>query len=447
MIYVIVMILVLFLATIFLYYSYFSNMSQQYRKKQQADAALYKHVLDHLQQHLSLEAGIQQYGIRHQDLLTFIHRETRFPLTQNDSIRILLDGEETYEALFASLQQAEHHIHLDFYTVQHDEVGKKLLKILMKKVQSGVQVRLLLDAVGSRSFDQDMIDTLRQYGIQCRLFAPPKLKFLTRFNFRNHRKIAVIDGKVGLIGGLNVGKEYVHQDPRHGYWRDIHTLVKGESVLLLQRIFATDWYYVSGEKIEEEGQYFPTTGLTSTDPALIQVVPSGPDMDRQVIKRVYARMILSARERLWIGTPYFVPDRQIMDAFRTALSNGVDVTILVPEKTDHAIVQAASYAYFEELLQAGATIQRFHKGFYHAKTALVDQEVAKIGSANFDQRSFRYSFEAGLFIYHQQTCEELRKTFEADFKEAIPLTLEEIRSRSVWQKAWTRIALLFAPLL
>jgi cardiolipin synthase len=431
------------------------RLKKQYEKKQQADAKLFQPVLENMDKHLSMNEAKQQFDIdRHDSLLHSIKKKTNFPLTQNDRVQVLLDGEQKYPALFKAIDEAKHHVHLLYYTIQDDQIGKELQKLLIRKVKQGVEVRLLVDGVGSKELTKSStaFKNLKEAGVECAVFAPPTLSFLFHLNFRNHRKIVVVDGRVGFTGGLNVGDEYLHMDPKKGYWRDIHVLVEGESVLLLQRIFATDWYYVTNRKVKEDDQFFPQftqkgTQQADSETALVQVIPSGPDMDLHVMKQVYKELILSAKKKVWLATPYFVPDDMIMSALKEARKKGIEVALLVPKKTDNVFVQAASYHFFRPLLHAGVKIYQYQKGFYHAKMALVDDEVAKIGSANLDQRSLNYSFEAGLFIYHQETCQKVKEIFEYDFKDSTLLQPIQLSNRSFWQRMGTQFSLLLAPWL
>lgn len=447
--------IIVLLVGIFSFGNHF-RLKKQYEKKQHADAKLFQPVLHNMDQHLSMDEAKKQFHIdQHDSLLQFIKQKTNFPLTQNDRVQVLLNGEQKYPALFEAIKEAKHHIHLLYYTVQDDQIGKKLQQLLIKKAQQGVEVRLLVDGVGSKELTKSTtaFRNLEEAGVECAVFAPPTVSFLLHLNFRNHRKIVVVDGRIGFTGGLNIGDDYLHKNPTKGYWRDIHVLVEGESVLLLQRIFATDWYYVTNKKVKEDKQFFPQftqEGTQQTDTetaALAQVIPSGPDMRLDVMKQVYKELILSAKKKVWLATPYFVPDDMIMSALKEARKKGVEVALLVPKKTDNVFVQAASYHYFQPLLRAGVKIYQYKKGFYHAKMALVDDEVAKIGSANLDQRSLNYSFEAGLFIYHQETCQKVKEIFEYDFKDCTRLQPTQLRSRSLWQRMGTQFSLLLAPWL
>jgi cardiolipin synthase len=394
------------------------KLKKQYEKKKHEDEKLYRQVEDKIKQ---------------------------FPFTENTDIRILLNGEEKFPTLFQDIKEAQESIHLLYYTLRDDQIGTDLQRLLIERAAKGVKIRLLVDGVGSKELSKESIMKLKDAGIDVGVFAPPSFAFLFHINYRNHRKVVVIDGKIGYTGGLNVGDEYLHKDAKHGYWRDVHVRTVGESALLLQRIFARDWYYTTNLKISEDDQLFPS--LPIQDGVLAKVIPSGPDMAKPLIKQVYLEMISNAKERIWISTPYFVPDQEMMKALKEARKKGVEICLLVPKKTDNLLVQAASYHYFQSLLKHGVNIYLYNKGFYHAKMILVDQEIGKIGSANFDQRSFYYSFESGLLFHNEIICKKMEQIFIADFKDCTLLEVKQIRKRSIWERTMTQFSLLLAPWL
>ncbi|MDQ0339358.1 cardiolipin synthase [Caldalkalibacillus uzonensis] len=429
-------------------------LRRQFQKKEQADGRLFQRVRHNLNERLSVKEAEQRFKLElHTEVLQFIKANTDFPLTQNDRLRILNNGEELFPALFEEIAKAKHHVHILFYTVQNDHISNKLFEKLEQKVQEGVQVRLLVDGVGSHSLiGGKRFKELQKRGIQCSVFTPPRLRFLPYMNFRNHRKIVVIDGNVAFTGGLNVGDEYVHRDPNTGFWRDVHLLIEGESVLLMQRIFATDWYYTTGELLEENEQFFPTFTTEETQQhdqgtILAQVVPSGPDMTRSMAKDSYLKVICAAKERVWLGTPYFVPDQEMIEALKQARKRGIEVKLIVPKRTDNPLAHYASFHFHKQLLPAGVEIYLYEKGFYHAKIALVDNYIANIGSVNLDRRSFYYSFEAGLFIYDRHICQRMETIFKQDLKDCKPLLPEQLYRQPLWAKAATQLSLIMAPWL
>jgi len=428
------------------------RLKQRYKKKQKIDEKLFKYVFEELEKEVS-QQEVRAIVNHSAPLLSSIKEKTHFPLTNNNQVTVLANGEDKYPALFKAIKEAQHHIHLLYYTIKVDGIGQQLLELLKQKAKEGIEVRLIIDGVGSHEAvgSKGTLEELNQAGVELGIYAPPKLRFLWHLNFRNHRKIVVIDGKVGFTGGLNIGDEYLHKDPQKGYWRDIHVQLEGKAVILLQKIFATDWYYVKNQRLEDH--YFNWHPVESTVPpaskeqALVQALPSGPDMHERIIDDVYLDMLSVAKEKIWLTTPYFIPDQKLFRALKKAALQGIDVRLLVPQKTDNPIVQAASYHFFQPLLLAGVKIYQYQKGFYHAKMALIDDEVVKIGSANFDRRSFYYSFEAGVFIYHAETCSTVHSIFEQDFQDSTLLQPSQIRNRTFLQKAATQLSLLLTPWL
>jgi cardiolipin synthase len=427
----------------------------QYKKKELADQNLSSRINDHLlhrhptpqeafrHAQLDLETSLPQLILHH----------ANFPLTFNRQVEILNNGEALYPRLFKKIEQAKRYVHLLFFIVQDDSLAHQLFDKLAEKSKQGVDVRLLVDGLGSyRLAKGGELHKLEAQGIKCAVFAPLKWHHLPSINFRNHRKIAVIDGQSGFIGGLNVGNEYLHLDPRRGYWRDIHVMIEGESALELERIFATDWYYATGELPAAHKRLSPTIdseGASSSGSRLIlaQVMPSGPDLNRPLTKESYLTVIREAKKRVWLGTPYFIPDQELLMALYAAKRRGVDVKLIVPERTDKRLVYYASFYYFRRLLLAGIPVYLYHKGFYHAKLAVIDEGLVNIGSANLDQRSFKYSFEAGLFIYDESVAQAMIRLYEQDLNACRLLTLDQLRQHPLWMKTATRLACLLSPWL
>lgn len=427
---------------------------QQFQIKQHSDEKLYLKVLKNLDNRLSIDDAVKRFNLaNYEQALRSIKEATHYPLTVNDRIQLLRTGDEKFPALYQALEEAKHNINILYYTINDDQTGQTFIDMLIKKAKAGVQVRLLVDGLGSRTFSKsEEYTACKKAGIACQIFSPTKPAFFIDLNFRNHRKIVVIDGRIAFTGGLNVGDEYVHKDKNKGYWRDIHVLIEGESVLLLQRIFATDWMYATHEQLAEDERFFPQytetgTHKNKTDTALIQVIPSGPDMKTHTLKAALKDIILSAQNRIWLGTPYFVPDKTVMDALQEACAKGIDVRLLIPKRTDSTLVQYASYYYLEELMYSGARIYCYEKGFYHSKIALIDNHICKIGSSNYDNRSFHYNFEDDILIYHQETCAQVQQIFEEDLQNCYRLQFDHLDQRKIWERVATKISLSLAPWL
>ncbi|MGE6630385.1 cardiolipin synthase [Bacillus sp. NPDC077027] len=363
---------------------------------------------------------------------TFFHyseKATGMHVNTNSEIEILKNGQETFPRIFEELKKAETFIHIEYYMFKSDFLGHRMMEILIEKVKQGVEVRFIYDAAGSIRFSRKDIKRLKQAGIKVAPFLPIKYGFFNqKFNFRNHRKIVVIDGKTGFVGGLNVGKEYVGRDERIGFWRDTHVMLRGEVVQTLHSIFMLDWEYVSDEVLIDEPVYHTPHPVTGDD--VLQVVPTGPDM-KESMSDLYDAMISSARRFIWIATPYFVPNESIRTALKVAATRGVDVRVMVPEINDGFLTQYATRSYFPELLKEGIKVYHYQKGFMHQKVMIADGELASVGTANVDMRSFQLNFEVNVFLTAKEPIEQLMAHYEEDMKES-----DQIRPVHFYKRGW-----------
>lgn len=367
--------------------------------------------------------------------------------SQHNDIQIFTDGKEKFHSLFHDIENAKDHIHLQYYIIKNDELGRRLMKVLSQKASTGVKVRVLYDELGSRSLRKLFFKELRQAGGEVEAFFPSKLPLINlRLNYRNHRKLAIIDGKIGYVGGFNVGDEYLGLNKRFGYWRDTHIRIVGEAVHPIQTRFILDWNQASYRyDINYSPRYFQDP-ISSGDVGL-QIVTSGPDSEWEQIKNGYIKMISLAKETIFIQTPYFIPDSSLLDALRIACLCGVDVKIMIPNKPDHMFVYWATYFYVGEMLKAGAKIYIYEKGFIHSKSIVVDHEIASVGTANIDVRSFRLNFEVNAFIYHKGFSNTLMDQFTEDMKASTELTLENYMKRPVKIRLKESISRLLSPIL
>ncbi|KGP74349.1 cardiolipin synthase [Pontibacillus yanchengensis] len=390
---------------------------------------------------------MEQMGDHQKLLFRLAQRLAHSPITFNTNTKVLTDGEETFEALLHELNRAQHHIHMEYYIVRHDEIGIEIKNILMEKAQQGVEVRFLYDAVGSWQLSNRFKQDLEDAGVEVVPFSPVRLPFLNnKINFRNHRKIVVVDGKTAFVGGLNIGDEYLGRDSNYGFWRDTHLLVQGESVRSLQLIFLQDWYYMTG-RAHLTSEYLSPPLVDSEGRGGVQMIASGPDNEWEVIKHVFFSMIVSAKESIWIASPYFIPDEDILTALKAAALSGIDVKLLVPNQPDKRIVYYASRSYFPELLEAGVKIYAFNKGFMHSKLMIVDNELASIGTSNMDMRSFHLNFEVNAFLYRTQSTEKLVHDYEDDLTNAKEITLESFKKRPILKRFLESTSRLLSPLL
>ncbi|MDQ6596558.1 cardiolipin synthase [Bacillus salipaludis] len=368
------------------------------------------------------------------------------PISFDTSTKILTNGEETFQHILEELKRAKHHIHLEYYIVRNDAIGQEIKEILVEKAMQGVKVRFLFDAVGSWQLSKKYIADLRNAGIETVSFGPVKLPFLNnKFNFRNHRKIIVIDGTIGFVGGLNIGDEYLGRVKSIGFWRDTHLMVKGEAVRTLQLIFLQDWYYMTNHSFLTAEYLSPQ--LDNKSHGGVQLIAGGPDNEWSVIKNIFFSMIASAEKSVWIASPYFIPDEDIFSAIKVAALSGIDVRLLVPNRPDKRIVFHASRSYFPELLEAGVKVYEYERGFMHSKIIIVDEELASIGTANMDMRSFHLNFEVNAFLFRTKSAQKLVDEYENDLKFAKQLELKTFQKRHLGLRLLESTARLMSPLL
>jgi len=366
------------------------------------------------------------------------------PFARGTSARLLVDGEATFAALFAAIDGAERYVLAQFYIVRDDRVGREFQACLLRAAARGVRVRLLYDAVGSLGLPGRYLRELRAGGVSVCSFTGPRnwLKKL-RLNFRNHRKIVVVDGREAFVGGLNVGDEYLGRDPKMGPWRDTHLAVEGPCVQGLQLSFARDWYYAQRESLA--GLEWAPRPAAADQTAL--VLSSGPSDAVETCGLLYAHAIESAERRLWIATPYFVPDGRILGALELAALRGVDVRVLVPRKSDSVLFRFAPYAYLDEITRAGVRVFLYEDGFMHQKVSLVDRDFATVGTANFDNRSFLLNFETTVVVRDGPFCDGVARMLEADFARATPLTREALAAAPFGFRLAAGVTRLLAPVL
>lgn len=366
--------------------------------------------------------------------------------TQDNDIEVFTDGHQKFESLLRAIEGATDHIHLEYYIIRPDVLGRRLMNALIAKAQAGITVRLLYDAVGSAWTPQSFFDPLRTAGGLVAKFFPSRIPYVNfRMNNRNHRKLAIIDGRVGYIGGFNIGDEYLGLNKRFGAWRDTHLLVRGSAILEMQGIFLLDWNAASDYAFEPDARYFVVERHAGN--VGMQVVSSGPDSAWEQIRNAYIKMIYAGKRSVYIQTPYFVPDESLATALKTAALSGIDVRIMMPGKPDHKWVYWASKFYLGELLNSGVKCYLYNAGFLHAKTVVVDGRVASVGTANIDIRSFKLNFEVNAIIYDTGTSTKLMETFELDMANCTELTLDGYRKRPRISRIAESCARLLSPIL
>ncbi|MCB0431637.1 MAG: cardiolipin synthase, partial [Mangrovimonas sp.] len=358
-------------------------------------------------------------------LVKLLYHNQNSPLTLHNNLKILVNGEEKFKYLMADLKKAENHIHFEYYILKDDTTGTQILDILCDKAKAGVEVRVSYDGVGS-SISSRMLKKMKQSGVKSYPFMPVFFpRFTSKMNYRNHRKIAIIDGKIGYVGGLNISDNYNNAVKRKNkpFWRDTHLRMEGEAVKSLQIHFLMTWDFVSNEKFKVTKTYFPETSIENEAP--VQIAASGPDTDWANIMEAIFTAILTAESYVYITTPYFIPNDEILSALQVASKSGVEVKLLIPKESDSWTAKYATDSYLEPLLEAGVQVYRYTKGFIHAKTIVVDDLFSTIGTSNIDYRSFSINFEINALIYNQKESKQLKKIFEDDLKDSEKVTLNK----------------------
>lgn len=379
--------------------------------------------------------------------LMFLHLNNNEALyTKNNSISIFTEGHAKFEALIKDIKEAKEHIHLLYYIIRDDELGKKICNALAEKAKEGVKVRVLFDDSGSKKLSKRFKMQIVHAGGVIKAFFPGKIPLINlRINYRNHRKLAIIDSKIGYIGGFNIGNEYLGLNEKFGYWRDTHLRIEGEAVSNLQSRFLLDWNQAAKEQLPFKDYYYPTK--VNLGEIGIQIVSSGPDLEWETIKFGFIKMILSAKKYVYIQTPYLIPDESLLDALKIAAHSGVDVQIMIPNKPDHPFVYWATYSNAGQLLRSGVKVFTYENGFLHAKMIVADGQIASVGTANIDVRSFRLNFEVNAFLYHADTAKKLAEIFDEDKRLSAELTIEGYQNRSIIIRLKESISRLLSPIL
>ncbi|MEG2098925.1 MAG: cardiolipin synthase [Mucinivorans sp.] len=382
----------------------------------------------------------------HSAIIKLLLSNSKSLLTIGNSIDILHNGSNTFKAIKQALNDARHSIHLEYYIIEADNLGHEIAEILCRKAREGVEVRLLYDDVGSWSLPRGYLKMLREAGVELAKFMPVVFPWFTsKANYRNHRKVIVIDGRIGFTGGLNIADRYIN-GTKHGIWRDTHLRIEGPAVRMLQMTFVTDWYFSSKILLRERSRYFPELKKSKGTTA-VQIALSGPDSPYAAIMQAFFAAITSAKHHIYISTPYFLPGEALLTAIKVASMSGVDVRIMLPLHSDTVLVHWASRSYFTELLEAKVGVYLYKKGFNHSKLLTIDSSFCSIGSANMDERSFVDNFEITAMIYDEKVADELELAFLEDLKSCQKLTLRSWENRKQKDNFKEAAARLFSPLL
>ncbi len=379
-------------------------------------------------------------------LPTLLYNIEQVNFSSNNEVDILINGENKFKVLIHELKKATKSIHLDYYIITDDVIGTQIIDLLCLKSEEGIKVKIIYDDVGS-SISRKSHAKFKSSGVEAFAYMPVLFSRLAyKANYRNHRKIVVIDNEIGFLGGINIKDKYINPNKIGLFWRDTHIMIKGEAVIGLQYIFISDWYFVSGQKIDlKEVTYLNQNNVKSNIP--ISILGSDYGKKNQTIMEAYFGMITNARKEILITTPYFVPDESILNAIKITSKSGVKIKIIIPKKPDIKTAYFASQTYLKGLLQSGVEIYYYTKGMMHSKTMVIDEAISTVGSTNFDQRSFSLNAEVNAFILDVGIAQKLKFQFENDLKDCYKLQLEELKNRPWYLKVACSISRLIAPIL
>ncbi len=384
-------------------------------------------------------------------LALLILNQTLSSISSNNEVSLLLNGENKFPKVFEALKNAKNHIHIEYYIFNADKIGCQLIDLLIEKAQEGIKVRFIYDDFGSREIRKIQVPRLIAAGVEAFPFYKIKLiSFANRLNYRNHRKIIVVDGTLGFVGGINVSDKYINSSEGKNilYWRDTHLMIQGSAVRTLQYVFLGDWNYCSGTPLIPDSNFFPKeSDLKSNSGKIVQIAASGPDSDTPLIEQTIMQAINLAKEEILITTPYFIPGKSLLASITLAAYSGTKIKLLVPGISDSRLVDFAARSYYSRLLKAGVEIYCYQKGFVHAKTMVVDKQLAMVGTANMDIRSFDLNFEVNAIVYDEELATELAEVFYDDLQSATKIDSENWKKRSTGIQLLEKVVGLFSPLM
>jgi len=418
--------------------SKFEGYTSARKEAEKVVANKLKNRLTKIQKYMPQESALGSFEKSLQHLV-------KMPYLQANELDLLIDGEKTFASILEGIAEAKEYVLLEFYIVRDDTLGRKVQQSLIKKAQEGVKIYFLYDEIGSYKLPESYLNTMREAKIEVYNFHTQKgIKNRFQINFRNHRKIVIVDGKTSWLGGLNIGDEYLSKKKKFGHWRDTHLKISGPSTISVQKTFIEDWFWAT-EKHIENLRWIPF--LSQKENKKVLIVPSSPSDIVETASLMYLQAINAATERVWISSPYFIPDRAIIKALQLAGLRGVDVRILIPAKADHILVYLAAFTYFENIAVTGVKFFRYNNGFLHQKVMLIDSLHATIGTVNMDNRSFRLNFEISALISDKSFAHEIQMMFEEDFNNSYKLDTAQISHEPLLFKLLTRLARLTSPVL
>lgn len=378
-------------------------------------------------------------------LASLIRKNSYFAPYEGNDITLLNSGEEAFGAIFKAIEEAKEFIHLQYYILEEGMLLDRFYELFQKKVKEGVEIRMLYDSLGSNSMRGKVVKRFKDIGVKA--FPTMPIRFgnlLFTLNYRNHRKIIIVDGKIGFTGGFNVSDKYMKPISDLGTWQDLHLRIQGPLVNSLQRIFVKDYHFAGKEELLLQDKYFPK--IAPSGETVAQIISSGPDSKYPAIMQQYLAMINIATKSICIANPYFIPGEPVLEAIRIAALSGVNVTLLTPKKSDSLLAQYSMFSTFDSLLEVGANIY-LRPDFSHSKVIVIDSEIASVGSGNFDYRSFEHNFETNAILYDQDKAKQIEELFLRHCTDDVKLELEAFRKRSPFSKFLEGLAKFFSPLL
>lgn len=395
--------------------------------------------------------SLLQHNLEHK-LHRLLKNNSKAILTGHNHIELYSDTGGAFSAICDAIRKATHHVHLEYFSIANDSTGNYLKDLLIEKAAQNVEVRFIYDDVACWKLPRHFKRALVKAGVHFVPFMPVWIPFLnSRMNYRNHRKLIVVDGRIAFLGGLNIGDQYLGKDAYYGYWRDSVAVFEGEAVLSMQAIFMGDWFFVSGERLFENSKLSAYLNVEAVHHiqqiSPVQIVASGPDTNHASILQLYFSAIANAHRQIRINTPYLILNEALLMALKTAAISGVKVQIILPAKADHWIVFWGSRSYFQELLEVSVEIYEYQRGFMHAKILIIDDEILGLGTANMDLRSFNHNFELTALVYEDALVAEAINSFEIDLSYSKQIDLEEFKRRGIIERSQESLCRLFSPLL
>jgi len=422
------------------YFFFGKNFRKQKIISKKSIKRIQKHSNRDFKENVSFDFIPEEY----KGLTTLLYQNNESLPYADNAVSVYTNGPDAFDSVFTEIEKATHHIHVQFFIFNNDKIGNSFKDLLAKKTAEGVQVRLIYDSLGSWRLGRKFVKKLNDLGIETGSFLKVNLPFFSnKVNYRNHRKVVVIDGKVGFIGGMNVADRYITGSTL-GTWRDTLIKIEGNAVHGLQNAFLIDWYFIHRTYITS-AEYYPL--LQSTGNKLVQTVTSGPDSDWEAILQSFCKLISTAKSYVYMQTPYFLPPEDLLSAIKIAALSGVDVRLMISENSDAPVTSIASRSYLREIMNAGVKVYFYNNGFIHSKTIVADDLISTIGSTNMDFRSFELHFEINSFVYDNDFAVEMREIYLKDLENSKEIQLSTWRKREKWKKFNESFARLFSPLL